>query len=245
MAGVHGGEEVETFRATDFAENDTVRTHTQGVLDEIADGDGALALKVRGAGFEWQPVRLLQAQLGRVLDSENALAWIDHLRQGVEHGRLTRTGAARNDDVHPACARDLQCGTHLFAHRTEVLEHVERDRLFGEFTNGNGRAAQTERRHDDVDARSILEARVGQRRGLIDAAADLVHDTLGNLEEVGFIAELDRRDDQFALLLNICLVGSVHHDVRHVGIIQQLFERAKSQQLVDQHFFERKLFAAV
>ena len=74
MARVHGGEQVEALGAADFAQDDAVRTHTQGVLDEVADSDRALALKVRRAGFERQPVRLLQAQFGRVLDGQNALA---------------------------------------------------------------------------------------------------------------------------------------------------------------------------
>jgi hypothetical protein len=60
VAGVHRGEQVEALRATNFAEDDAVRAHTQRVLDEIADGDRALAFEVGRAGFERQPVRLLQ-----------------------------------------------------------------------------------------------------------------------------------------------------------------------------------------
>src|SRR3546814_7929437 len=74
MAGVHRGEQVETLRAADFAQDDAVGAHAQGVLDEVADGDRALALQVRRAGFQRQPVRLLQAKLRRVLDGQHALA---------------------------------------------------------------------------------------------------------------------------------------------------------------------------
>jgi hypothetical protein len=102
VAGVHRGEKVEAFRATNFAQDDAVRTHTQGVLHEVTDGDRAFAFKVRRAGFERQPVRLLQAKFGGVFDRQHALARVDHFRQGVEHRRLTRTGTARDDDVHPA-----------------------------------------------------------------------------------------------------------------------------------------------
>src|SRR3546814_2513400 len=34
MAGVHRGEQVETLRAADFAQDDAVGAHAQGVLDE-------------------------------------------------------------------------------------------------------------------------------------------------------------------------------------------------------------------
>src|SRR3546814_4296056 len=54
MAGVHRGEQVETLRAADFAQDDAVGAHAQGVLDEVADGDRALALQVRRAGFPRQ-----------------------------------------------------------------------------------------------------------------------------------------------------------------------------------------------
>src|SRR6185312_2384375 len=91
VAGIHRGEEVETLRAANFAEDDPVRPHTQGVLDQIADGDRALAFEVRWTGFQRQPVRLLQAKLGGVLDRQHALARVDHLRHRVEHGRLART----------------------------------------------------------------------------------------------------------------------------------------------------------
>ena len=88
MAGVHRRKQVETLGATDFAEDDAVGAHTQRVLDEVADGDRALALEVRRAGFERQPVRLLKPKLGRILDRQHALARIDHFRQGIEHRGL-------------------------------------------------------------------------------------------------------------------------------------------------------------
>ena len=245
VTGVHRGEEVKALRAADFAQDDAVRTHTQRILHQIADGDRALAFQVRRAGFQRQPVRLLQAQFGRVFDREHALARVDHLRKGVEHGRLTRTGTARDDDVHPAGPGDLEAGRHLLAHRTEVLEHVDGDRLFRELTDRDGGAAQAERRHDDVDAAAVLEAGVGQRGGLVDAAADLVDDPLGDLEQVLFVAEADRGELQLTLLFDVGLVRAVDHDIGHVRIVQQLFQWAEAQQLVDQHHFQRELFAPV
>src|SRR3546814_6034290 len=60
-----------------------------------------------------------------------------------------------------------------------------------------------------------------------------------------FVAELDRRDDELALALDIGLIGPVDHDIRNVGVGEQLLERAEAEQFVDQHLFECELFAAV
>src|SRR5690606_38969288 len=245
VTGVHRREQVEALGAANFAQDDPVWTHTQRVLDQIADGDGALAFEVRRTGFEREPMRLLQAKLGRVLDRQHALARINHLRQGVEHRGLTRAGTARDDDVHPARAGDLQRGRHLVAHRAEVAKHVDGDRLLGELADRDRGAAQAERRNDDVDAAAILETRVGERRGLVDAAADLVDDTLRDLEQVLLVPELDRRELQLALLLDISLVGAIDHNIGDVGVVEQLFEGTEAEQLVDQHLLERKLLAAV
>ena len=59
------------------------------------------------------------------------------------------------------------------------------------------------------------------------------------------VAELDRRDDQLALFLDIGLVGAVDHDVRDVGIVEQFLERTEAEQFVDKDLFERELLAAV
>ena len=162
-------------------------------------------------------MRLLKPKLGRVFDGDHALARVDHLRQSVEHGRLTRTGTAGDDDVHAAGAGDLEHRRHLLRHRAEAPHHVERDRLLGELTDRDGGAAQRQRRDDDVDAAAVLEAGVGQRRGLVDAAADLVHDALGDLEQMLLVAELDLGELELALALDEGLVRAVDHDVADAG----------------------------
>ena len=48
---------------------------------------------------------------------------------------------------------------------------------------------RSERRHDDVHTAAVLETGVGQQGRLVDAAADLVHDALRDLEQVGLVAE--------------------------------------------------------
>jgi hypothetical protein len=59
------------------------------------------------------------------------------------------------------------------------------------------------------------------------------------------VAELDRRDLELALALDVGLLGAVDHDVGNSRVVEQLLERTETEQLVDEHLFKRKLFAAV
>src|SRR3546814_3813757 len=108
--------------------------------------------------------------------------------------------STRTDTLLPYTTlfRALQRGAHFLAHRAPLAEHVERDRLGREFTNRDRGAAQGKRRDDDVDAAAVLEAGIGERGGLVDAAADEVADALRDLEQMLFVAKLDRGDDELA-----------------------------------------------
>src|SRR3546814_7371928 len=70
---------------------------------------------------------------------------------------------------------------------------------------------------------------------------DEVADALRDLEQMLFVAKLDRGDDELALAFDIGLVRAVDHDVADVGVGEQLFERTEAEQLVDEHFFQREL----
>ena len=91
MARVHGLEHVERLGAADLADDDAVGAHTQGVADELADADLALALDVRRARLERDDVLLLELELGRVLDRDDALVVRDERREGVEHASSYRS----------------------------------------------------------------------------------------------------------------------------------------------------------
>src|SRR3546814_13154953 len=87
MAGVHCGQQIKALRAADFAKDDTIRTHTQGVLDEVANGDPALPFKVRRTRFQAQPKRLLKPQFGCVLECQPGLPRRDHVRKDSQTGQ--------------------------------------------------------------------------------------------------------------------------------------------------------------
>jgi hypothetical protein len=59
--------------AADLADHDPVRPHPQRVLDEPPDRDLAAPFEVRRPGLEPEDVRLAEAELGGVLDRDDAL----------------------------------------------------------------------------------------------------------------------------------------------------------------------------
>ena len=103
MAGVHGLKHVQGLAAADLADDDPVRPHTQRVADQVANSHLAAPFGVGGAGLQTHHMRLLQRELGGVLNGDNAFALRDRAGQGVEEGGLTRTGSPRDEDVEPCC----------------------------------------------------------------------------------------------------------------------------------------------
>src|SRR5690606_32559150 len=99
VAGVHRLEHVERLGATTLTDDDPVGTHTQGIADQVADGDRTLALDVRRAGLQGEDVLLMELQLGGVLYRDDSLVGGDVGREDVQGRRLAGAGTAGDDDV--------------------------------------------------------------------------------------------------------------------------------------------------
>jgi len=50
-------------------------------------------------GFEAHQIALVDVNLGRILDQDDAILVVDEECQGVQHGRLAGSGAAADQDV--------------------------------------------------------------------------------------------------------------------------------------------------
>ena len=95
VAGVHGLHHVERFFTTDFADDDAIRTHPEGVDDKLANFDFALAFDVCRACLHARGVHLLQAQFGGILNGNDALRFGNKRRQDVEDCGLARRRCLR------------------------------------------------------------------------------------------------------------------------------------------------------
>jgi len=113
VTGVHRLEHVERLATTHLADHDSVRSHAEGVPDQIADRDLALALDVGRPALKPDLVLLLEVELERVLDGHDTFRLGDEGRDDVLQGRLACTRAPGDEDV--------QAGFHAGA---EELRHL-------------------------------------------------------------------------------------------------------------------------
>ena len=164
------------------------------VAHQVALRDLAAAFDVRRARLQPHDVRLLELQLGRVLDGDDALVVRDERRQAVEQRRLAGAGAAGDQDVEPRPAPSRAAGPRMLRR-----ERSERDQVVassagrGRSGGSRARAVERQRRDDGVDARAVRQAGVDHRRALVDAPADARDDAVDDLQQVRVVAEDDRR----------------------------------------------------
>ena len=71
---------LERLTTAHLADDDAIRSHTQGVSHQVSGGHGALALDIRRSGLKPHHVFLLQFQFGGVLDGHNALVFRNVIR---------------------------------------------------------------------------------------------------------------------------------------------------------------------
>src|SRR5665213_1601921 len=245
MAGIHRLQHVHGFRAADFAQDDAVGAHAQRVLQKVADGDLALAFEVGRTRLEPYDVRLLQLQFGSVLDGDDALARVDHLRHGVEQGGLARARAARDQNIKARARGDLEHRRHR---RGDVLllgHHVERDALLGEFADRDRRPVERQGRRDDVDAATVLKARIDEGVRFVDAPADSGDDAGSDAHDMRVVAERDAGQLELAAALDIDVLGAVDHDVGHGLVREQWFEGSQPEHVVEQDGDELALLGLI
>src|SRR5205085_9704254 len=99
--------------------------------------------------------------------------------------------AAGDQNVSPAAPDDLQDIRALRRDCAEFDQLIQRQLVLFEFSNGERRAVDRQRRNDGVDARAVGAARVANRRGLVDTPADLADDTPADIQQSLLVAEAD------------------------------------------------------
>ena len=117
VTGIHGLKHVQRFFAADFADDDAVGPHTEGVDDQIANLDGAVAFDVGGPRFHARHVRLAQPQFGGVFDGDDALVFRNVARKHVQQRGLTGAGAAGDHDVQARAHARFEQFQHALGQR--------------------------------------------------------------------------------------------------------------------------------
>ena len=109
---------------------------------------------------------------------------------------------------------------------------LERQLVLSEFADGERRPVDRQRRHDGVDAGAVRQARIADRRGFIDAAADLADDALADVEQLLIIAEADAGLLNLAADFDVNRARAVHHDVGDFVARQKRLERPVAEHVI-------------
>jgi len=152
VARVHGLEHIEHLGAAHLPHDDAVGPHAEAVAHEVALGHLALPLDVRGPRLEPHDVLLLQLQLRRVLDRDDALVGRDEPGQHVEQRRLAAARAPGDQDVEPRADDPFEELADLGDEGLEGEQVVHLQRVDGEAADGERRPVDRDGRHDGVDA---------------------------------------------------------------------------------------------
>ena len=185
---------------------------------------------------------LLQAQFRGVFNGHDALVFRNVRRDGVEQGGLTGAGAAADQDVETRFDAAFQELQHAFGQGELRHQVLALERVAAETADGEQRAVHGDRRNHGVDARAIGQARVHHRRRFVDAAAHAGNDFFDDAQQVGVVLELHRGAVQFAAAFHVDAVRRGHQDVADGGVLQQRFERAEAEDLIQDLLDDAVLF---
>src|SRR5439155_25490689 len=131
----------------------------------------ASSFDVGRTGLESHEVVLLQLELGRVLDGDDAVVVGDHGRQYVQQRRLPGARPAAHQDVQLALDTEGQELGQLRRQRAELDEVDDVERLLRELANRESGTVEREGRDDRIYAGAVGQPRVDHRRRAVDAAA--------------------------------------------------------------------------
>ena len=232
MASVHRLQEVERLRSADFADDDPFGPHTQTVAHEVAHGDLTLAFKVWRARFQPYNVRLLQLQFRRVFARDDAFVVVDELRKAVKQRGLAGAGAARDQGINAAAPDDAQNLGALRRNRAESDELIERQLVLFEFADRECRSVDRKRRNNRVDARTVRQAGVADRRGFVDPPADLADDSLADVQQLLIVAKANSGLLDLSLDFDVDRTGPIDHDVGDIVARKQRLERAEAKDVI-------------
>ncbi len=222
VAGVHGLEHVKRFWTSDLPDDDAVGPHPQGVAHERAQRYLTDTLAVGRSGFEADDVIAGKTELGGVFDGDDSFGGGDLGGQGVEQGRLAGTGTACHQDVAASPHRPREELGH-----TRRADLPQGDRAGTETANGEVGAVEGEWRHHGVDARSIRQPSVDQRRRPIDPQSQRPHHPLDEAFD-GLGVEVDIDALQVAVAFDPHPAGPVHHHLGDVGVGEDGIERSQT-----------------
>ena len=244
VAGVHRRQHVEHFHAPYFAEDDPVRTHPQGVADQVAGLHFAVPFGIWRTGFQAHHVRVAELQFGDVFDGHQPFVRVDQLAENVQQRGFAGAGAAADQNVAALVHGFLdeiedRLIDGLHRHQVSAFKHV-----LAKLSNRQAWAVEGDRRNDRIDPAAIGQACIDHRRRLIKPSAQGREDPLHDPFDVVGVDETKVTLMQHTFAFDEHPVRAVDQDLGHCRVAQQHFQRAETCEFVDDFFGQALHFIA-
>ena len=199
VARVQRLKHVERLRSPHLADDDAVGPHA-GALRTSWRMVTSPPLDVRRPALEAQHVGCWSRN-----SAASSIVMIRSARSTNEDSTLSRVvlpdPVPHDDDVASALDALAQEGRCVGRHGCVVDQVLEAERATPEPPDRQQRAVEAQRRNHAVDPRPVRQARIGQRRRLVDAAAERTQDALDQMHQLLVRAERHiRLDDATAAL---------------------------------------------
>ena len=218
--GIQGDQHVQALGLPDLAHHQPVGAHAQGLLDQPAHGNFAFALQVWLPALQPHNVPQRKLQFEDLLDGDDALAGSDARRQTVEHGGLARLGGAGDQDVQAAGHGSAEEPGCLRRQRAQFHQVFEPACLHHELADVDGPVPPRHVRNDDVQAGTVGQGGIHERRGHVEAAPRTLEHPFHEVPDL-LVRERDRGQLGFAVPCHVDLVGSVEPDFLDGRVVEQ------------------------
>ena len=222
MAGVQRLQHIQRLAAAHLAHDQAIGAHPDGVPHQVAQRHRRIA---ESDALQPADVVLLQLQLGRLLDGDDALVPGDAGRQGVEQGRLAAARAAGDQQVRANLDAGPQERGRLDGQAAEPDQVVEPEGARRELADGEHRSVDRDRREHDGEPGAVWQANFQDRIAGVEPAAGGRDQRFDGGHEVVFVSELPVRHKDPTVALDVDRVGPVDHDLGQAGVAEQRQDR--------------------
>ena len=150
-------------------------------------------------------------------------------REGVQHRGLAGARAAGHEYRRAGAHARGQEGGQRLGQRPLGHQVLEREPLGTKPADGEAGTVERERRDDDVHARTVGQAGVAERRGLVHAATERRQDALYGVPDLRLAAEGHVTERKLAGALDVHRPGAVDHHLVDGRVLEQGLERPQSR----------------
>ena len=175
---------------------------------------------------------LLQLQLGRVFDGDDAFVARDAGRHDIQQRGLAAARAARDEHVQAGPHQALDQLGHAGGECAHADEVVHAEGHHRKAANGQQGSVHGQGGDDRVHARAVGQPCVDHGAHFVHAPPDARDDAVDHPQQVRLVVELHIGVHDLAVPLGIDLERPVDQDVRDGGVGQQGLDGAQAQHFV-------------